>query len=72
MVSDFGHPRTRGEGGVKKGQIFVDVLYGWPLSTLACCVHLMLGLCNLFFTACSKFQLYFLKISAFEDQILMP
>ena len=31
MVSDFGHPRTRGGGGVKKGQIFADVLYGWPL-----------------------------------------
>ena len=30
LVSDFGHPRTRGEGGVKKGQIFADVLYGWP------------------------------------------
>ena len=34
MVSDFGHPRTRGGGGVKKGQIFADVLYGWPL--IAC------------------------------------
>ena len=33
VVSDFGHPRTRGGGGVKKGQIFADVLYGWPLST---------------------------------------
>ena len=32
MVSDFGHPRTRGGGGVKKGQIFADVLYGWPLT----------------------------------------
>ena len=32
MISDFGHPRTRGGGGVKKGQIFADVLYGWPLS----------------------------------------
>ena len=31
-VSDFGHPRTRGGGGVKKGQIFADVLYGWPLT----------------------------------------
>ena len=30
VVSDFGHPRTRGGGGVKKGQIFADVLYGWP------------------------------------------
>ena len=29
-VSKFGHPRTRGGGGVKKGQIFADVLYGWP------------------------------------------
>ena len=29
--SDLGHPRTRGGGGVKKGQIFADVLYGWPL-----------------------------------------
>ena len=28
MVSDFGHPWTRGEG--VKGQIFADVLYGWP------------------------------------------
>ena len=28
VFSDFGHPRTR---GVKKGQIFADVLYGWPL-----------------------------------------
>ena len=24
----------RGGGGVKKGQIFADVLYGWPLTTL--------------------------------------
>ena len=32
VVSDFGHPRTRRGGGVKKGQIFADVLYGWPLS----------------------------------------
>ena len=32
VVSDFGHPRTRGGGGVKKGQIFADVLYGWPLT----------------------------------------
>ena len=32
VVSDFGHPRTRGGGGVKKGQIFADVLYGWPPS----------------------------------------
>ena len=32
VVSDFGHPRTRGGGGVKKGQIFADVLYGWPLN----------------------------------------
>ena len=31
MVSDFRRPRTRGGGGVKKGQIFADVLYGWPL-----------------------------------------
>ena len=31
VISDFGHPRTRGGGGVKKGQIFADVLYGWPL-----------------------------------------
>ena len=30
VFSDFGHPRTRGGGGVKKGQIFADVLYGWP------------------------------------------
>ena len=30
VVSHFGHPRTRGGGGVKKGQIFADVLYGWP------------------------------------------
>ena len=34
VVSNFGHPRTRGGGGVKKGQIFADVLYGWPPSTL--------------------------------------
>ena len=36
VISDFGHPRTRGGGGVKKGQIFADVLYhyGWPLSML--------------------------------------
>ena len=27
VVSNFGHPRTR---GVQKGQIFADVLYGWP------------------------------------------
>ena len=31
VVSDFVHPRTRGGGGVKKGQILADVLYGWPL-----------------------------------------
>ena len=31
VVSDFGHPRTRRGGGVKKGQIFADVLCGWPL-----------------------------------------
>ena len=31
-VSDFGHPRTR--GGSKKGQIFTDVLYGWPLNVV--------------------------------------
>ena len=36
VVSDFGRPRTRGEGGVKKGQIFADVLYGWPLSNVLC------------------------------------
>ena len=29
---DFGHPRTRRGRGVKKGQIFADVLYGWPPS----------------------------------------
>ena len=29
--SDFGHPRTRGGGGVRKEQIFADVLCGWPL-----------------------------------------
>ena len=29
MISDT--PGRRGEGGVKKGQIFADVLYGWPL-----------------------------------------
>ena len=34
VYSDFGHPRTRGGGGVKKGQIFADVLYGWPLNGL--------------------------------------
>ena len=34
VVSDFGHPRTRGGGGVKKGQIFADVLYGWPLKSI--------------------------------------
>ena len=34
VISDFGHPRTRGGGGVKKGQIFADVLYGWPLTDL--------------------------------------
>ena len=32
VASDFGHPRTRGGGGVKKGQIYADVLYGWPLN----------------------------------------
>ena len=32
VFSDFGHPRTRGEGGgSKKGKFFADVLYGWPL-----------------------------------------
>ena len=31
VFGNFGHPRTRGGGGVKKGQIFADVLYGWPL-----------------------------------------
>ena len=41
VFSDFGHPRTRGGGGVKKGQIFADVLYGWPqnvypLSAVTC------------------------------------
>ena len=40
VVSDFGHPRTRGGGGVKKEQIFADVLYGWPLSHLC---YLKLG-----------------------------
>ena len=49
VVSDFGHPRTRGGGGVKKGQIFADVLYGWPLSFCAQCIgvkwhHLSSGL----------------------------
>ena len=34
VISDFGHPRTRGGGGVKKGKIFADVLYGWPLIKL--------------------------------------
>ena len=34
VVSDFGHPRTRGGGGVKEGQIFADVLYGWPLTPI--------------------------------------
>ena len=35
VFSDFGHPRTRGGGGgAKKGQIFADVLYGWPLTYL--------------------------------------
>ena len=29
MISDT--PGRGGEGGVKKGQIFADVLYGWPL-----------------------------------------
>ena len=29
VFSDFGHP-GRGGRGVKKGQIFADVLYGWP------------------------------------------
>ena len=33
VISDFGHPRTRGGGGVKKGKIFADVLYGWPLKS---------------------------------------
>ena len=33
-ISDFGHPRTRGGGGVKKRQIFADVLYGWPLKEI--------------------------------------
>ena len=28
VVSDFGYPGTRGEG-VKIGQIFADVLFGW-------------------------------------------
>ena len=27
-------PPDEGGGGVKKGQIFADVLYGWPLSHL--------------------------------------
>ena len=39
VISDFGHPRTRGGGGVKKGQIFTDVLYGWPLSIGGTWVH---------------------------------
>ena len=30
VFSDCGHPRTRGGGGVKKGKIFADVLYGRP------------------------------------------
>ena len=33
VVSDLGHPRTRGRGA-KKGQIFADVLYGWPLGRM--------------------------------------
>ena len=28
VISDI--PGRGGEGGVKKGQIFADVLYGWP------------------------------------------
>ena len=28
-------PSDEGGGGVKKGQIFADVLYGWPLSPSA-------------------------------------
>ena len=31
MISDT--PGRGGEGGVKKGQIFADVLYGWPLKS---------------------------------------
>ena len=26
--------RTRGGGGVKNGQKFADVLYGWPLNVV--------------------------------------
>ena len=33
-VSKFGQERTKGGGGVKKGQIFADVLYGCPLTRL--------------------------------------
>ena len=36
VVSDFGHPRTGGGRGVKKEQIFADVLYGWPLMVFQC------------------------------------
>ena len=49
VVSDYGHPRTRGGGGVKKGQIFADVLSRWPLlntqffMSLLCNVHIIQG-----------------------------
>ena len=33
MISDT--PGRGGEGGVKKGQIFADVLYGWPQNKLS-------------------------------------
>ena len=46
VYSDFGHPRTRGGGGVKKGQIFADVLYGWPLMETV----------NSYRTACTNLQ----------------
>ena len=44
MVSDFGHPRTRGKGG-KKGQIFADVLYGWPLRLSDCMIWTWIRKC---------------------------
>ena len=36
VISDT--PGRGGEGGVKKGQIFADVLYGWPLTDDKFCI----------------------------------
>ena len=59
-ISDFGHPRTRGRG-VEKGQIFADVLYGWPLNDS---FHLSVFLTRLksilYFTAASRFDTFIL------------